>query len=455
MNKSLNRIICFVLSAVLAFIGTAYAAEKTNSGDAKDKLSSIEQELKEFEKQQKELQSKINELSKSSDNYDELRNSLDKKIQSIKDQTEYIDSEIKKLNAKIEENELDIYKRNERLYGAKEELKKRLRAIYVAGANSELLILLSAEDYSDFLARSELLRGVSDHDKKLMDSLAKEVGELNELKDQNRSTKEENAKMKAELEAKKKQYDTEYSEASAMLTKIMGQKTSLYEDQSELADVIAAKEKEAEEWRDVIKNNSRDFEFGGGEQQTTAKPTTTERTTTTKETQSDSDKTTQEPTQSTTQKTTRKPTTPPGVTITDDLIVSSKGFAWPFRTSYYISCPYGQREGRFHTGVDITCSKALGKPIYASAAGYVIRAKHSNVSYGNHLIIDHGKKNGNSYSTLYAHCQTLLVDEGDYVRQGQLIAYCGSTGNSSGPHLHFEVRVNGDYVNPFNYIPRP
>ena len=455
MNKSLKRIICFVLSAVLAFIGTAYAAEKTKSGDAKDKLSSIEQELKEFEKQQKELQSKINELSKSSDNYDELRNSLDKKIQSIKDQTEYIDSEIKKLNAKIEENELDIYKRNERLYGAKEELKKRLRAIYVAGANSELLILLSAEDYSDFLARSELLRGVSDHDKKLMDSLAKEVGELNELKDQNRSTKEENAKMKAELEAKKKQYDTEYSEASAMLTKISGQKTSLYEDQSELADVIAAKEKEAEEWRDVIKNNSRDFEFGGGEQQTTAKPTTTERTTTTKETQSDSDKTTQKPTHSTTQKPTQKPTTPPGVTITDDLIVSSKGFAWPFRTSYYISCPYGRRESRFHTGVDITCSKALGKPIYASAAGYVIRAKHSNVSYGNHLIIDHGKKNGNSYSTLYAHCQTLLVDEGDYVRQGQLIAYCGSTGNSSGPHLHFEVRVNGDYVNPFNYIPRP
>ncbi len=449
MNKSLKRIICFALSAVLAFISTAYAAEKTNS-NAEDKLSSIEQELKEFEKQQKELQSKINELSKNSDNYDELRNSLDKKIQSIKDQTEYIDSEIEKLNEKIEENELDIYNRNERLYGAKEELKQRLRAIYVAGANNELLILLSAEDYSDFLARSELLRGVSDHDKKLMDSLAKEVGELNELKDQNRSTKEENAKMKAELEAKKKQYDTEYSEASAMLTKISGQQTSLYEDQSELADVIAAKQKEAEEWRDVIKNNSRDFDFGGGEQQTTAKPTATERTTA-KKTQSITDKTTQKPTQSTTQKTTASS----GVTITDDLIVSSKGFAWPFRTSYYISCPYGQRESRFHTGVDISCSQALGKPIYASAAGYVIRAKYSNVSYGNHLIIDHGKKNGDSYSTLYAHCQTLLVNEGDYVRQGQLIAYCGSTGNSTGPHLHFEVRVNGDYVDPFDYIPRP
>lgn len=458
MNRCIQRLLCVFLSAALGFISVAAtaSAEQPTDSSAESKLGSIEQELAELEKQQAELQKKIDELSKSSDNYDELRNSLDKKIQLIREQTEYIDAEIEKLGKKIEQNELDLYNRSARLYGAKEELKQRLRAIYVAGANNELLILLSAEDYSDFLARSELLRGVSDHDKRLMDGLAEEVSGINALKEQNRITREQNAQMKSELETKKRQYDSEYNEACAMLTQLSGRQTELYEDEAELAEVIAAKQAEAEEWRNIIKSSSGDFEFGAGEPAT---ETTVMTATAAEKTSGGASSGRTESTSATTHKTapttTKKTTVPPGVTITDNLIVSSKGFAWPFGISYYISCPYGQRETRFHTGVDITCSGALGKPIYASAAGYVISARHSNVSYGNSLIIDHGKKNGNSYSTLYAHCQSLLVSEGDYVRQGQLIAYCGSTGNSTGPHLHFEVRVNGNYVDPFDYIPRP
>ena len=78
-----------------------------------------------------------------------------------------------------------------------------------------------------------------------------------------------------------------------------------------------------------------------------------------------------------------------------------------------------------------------------------------NYSYGNHIIIDHGKKEGNSYSTLYAHCDTLLVTQGEFVERGQLIATCGNTGNSFGAHLHFEVRINGDYVDPTGYLKFP
>ena len=453
MKEKHKRIICLCLSAVF-ILSSVNIASADDKADAKSALSSIEEELKMYEQRQAELESQIDALAKNSENYDELRKTLQKKVSSMEEQMNFVDSEIAKLDSQIEQNELDIYNRNEQLYGAKEELKDRLRAIYVSGANSNLAILLGAESLGDYLARTELLRGVSDHDKQLMDSLLKEVGEINQIKNQNDNAKAKNAVLKSELQQKRAQYDTEYEQATAMLSQISGEQDELYHTHEELDEVIAMKEAEAEEWREVIESMSGDFEFGAAPTTTTATTTTTTTTTTTatanKTNGGGVTTTTKKPTTTTTATT---KSTQSGVTITDNLIVSAQGFAWPFRTSYYISCPYGQRETRFHTGVDITCGNATGKPIYASASGYVIRAKHSNVSYGNHIIIDHGKKNGQSLSTLYAHCDSLLVEVGDYVQQGQLIAYCGSTGNSTGPHLHFEVRVDGYCVNPFDYIP--
>jgi murein DD-endopeptidase MepM/ murein hydrolase activator NlpD len=89
-----------------------------------------------------------------------------------------------------------------------------------------------------------------------------------------------------------------------------------------------------------------------------------------------------------------------------------------------------------------------GTSVCAAASGTVIVAKNLNYSYGHYLIIDHG----NGLSTLYAHNTTLLVSVGDTVSKGQVIAKSGSTGNSTGPHCHFEVRVNGTRVNPMNYL---
>ena len=102
--------------------------------------------------------------------------------------------------------------------------------------------------------------------------------------------------------------------------------------------------------------------------------------------------------------------------------------------------------GRYHGGVDFRCPS--GTRVNAAASGTVIVAKNLNYSYGHYLIIDHG----NGLSTLYAHNTTLLVGVGDRVVKGQQIAFSGSTGNSTGPHCHFEVRVNGTRVNPWNYL---
>ncbi len=112
----------------------------------------------------------------------------------------------------------------------------------------------------------------------------------------------------------------------------------------------------------------------------------------------------------------------------------------------YISSRYGMRSSGRHTGLDIAGS--TGTPIMAAASGTVEKVNYSNVSYGNCVIISHG----NGIETLYAHCSQIYVSVGQSVSQGETIASRGSTGNSTGPHLHFEVRVNGSTVNPQYYV---
>ncbi len=127
--------------------------------------------------------------------------------------------------------------------------------------------------------------------------------------------------------------------------------------------------------------------------------------------------------------------------------------AWPLPGYSTITSPYGMRLHptlkvyKLHTGIDIAGSGCKGKPIVAANSGKVIKAGW-NTAYGNMIIIDHG----GGYSTLYAHSSKLAVKVGDIVTRGQTIAYVGSTGYSTGPHLHFEVRINGSTTNPLPYI---
>lgn len=122
---------------------------------------------------------------------------------------------------------------------------------------------------------------------------------------------------------------------------------------------------------------------------------------------------------------------------------SSSGLIWP--VSGPIASPYGTRWGRLHTGIDI--GAGTGTPIKAAASGRVLVSGYSG-GYGNLTVIDHG----NGIATAYAHQSSLAASAGQQVGQGQVIGYVGSTGFSTGPHLHFEVRVNGSPVDPFGYL---
>jgi murein DD-endopeptidase MepM/ murein hydrolase activator NlpD len=122
---------------------------------------------------------------------------------------------------------------------------------------------------------------------------------------------------------------------------------------------------------------------------------------------------------------------------------SASGFIWP--VSGPVVSGFGMRWGRMHEGIDIAA--ALGTPIRAAAAGTVIHAGWLG-GYGNLVVLDHG----GGLATAYAHASSILVGVGQRVGQGQTISLVGSTGNSSGPHLHFEVRVNGSAVDPLGYL---
>ena len=122
---------------------------------------------------------------------------------------------------------------------------------------------------------------------------------------------------------------------------------------------------------------------------------------------------------------------------------SSSGLIWP--VSGPITSPFGMRWGSLHPGIDI--GVGMGTPIHAAASGRVISASYSG-GYGNLVVIDHG----NGLATAYAHQSSMAVSAGQQVSQGQVIGYVGSTGFSTGPHLHFEVRVNGSPVDPMGYL---
>ena len=130
--------------------------------------------------------------------------------------------------------------------------------------------------------------------------------------------------------------------------------------------------------------------------------------------------------------------------------ISTGRFIWPLPSCKTVSSGYGYRWGSFHDGIDISGNGVYGKDIIAADGGTVVEVNTSGWGggYGLYVIVDHG----GGYRTMYAHCSQILVRAGQKVSQGQLIARAGSSGNVTGPHLHFEIRVNGSPVNPLPYL---
>ncbi len=460
---------------VIIALGNEYA-------DNYDNLSN-EQKQAVLEQKLKEVNAKLSELGKQSKETEEYINTLDEKIGYLQnelalDEQRITDSKnkITNLKKKYDSNEKEIADLKveikeltkesdviqEKFDVSYSEYAKRAKAMYISGNVSVLELLLTCDDISTLFTRLEMIKRVSKHDKELLEGLKKEGEQLlaskEELQQKNEElendqtvlveTQETLTQTVKDLESqqvdftqKQETYQQEKQQSDELLLKLH-QQTGNYsemrnQDQAELDAINAEIEQAAEKYIKEQEEKERATT-------TTAKKTTT--TTTTTKNNSSSQK-------QTTEKTTTKTTTKKAS--------STLSLTYPVPSQTRITCDYGEYSG--HTGVDFSCSS--GSKVVAAESGTVIIStdlKNSDGtyrSYGRYIVIAHDKKDskGNYVFTLYAHNSQRLVSVGDYVSKGQQIAKSGSTGNSTGPHCHFEVRTpTGNYndcVNPRSYLP--
>ena len=293
------------------------------------------------------------------------------------------------LQGKINDNQAKLEKKQQEMQERMLIYRKRLRDIYINGQINYLDVLLGAKDFSDFSSRMYLLQKIISRDLELLEKLKQDAAEINSRKEQLAAEMKEIKATQTELEAKKAKVNKLREQRAYMLYKAQEEEQS---SQEEYERLLAISEN--------IASMLRNMENAGGG-------------------------------------------APAGQGCTGQ-------FMWPCNgpiTSYY-----GWRTHpifgttKYHSGMDIAVDS--GTPIHAADSGTIVYSGWLG-GYGNCVMIDHG----GGLVTLYAHNSALNVGEGQYVSKGTVVAYAGSTGYSTGPHCHFEVRLHGELTEPLNYLP--
>ena len=354
-----------------------------------------------------------NSVKKQSELKEEIEENKTKRSASIKEK-ELIDAEVNTLQSSIDGLNSDIEDANEKISEKESELEEaqaacdeqyeayceRAKYLLENGSTSYLEILIHAESFSDFLKRISLVEQIAEYDNDRLSELKTYAKEVEDLKTELETERSGLQDLKDEADTQMVALEEKQSESQAIIDELTSDIKSL---EAALAQQEAAESAAREEIRRLMQQAS---------QQTQT---------------------------STTSQTTTQPS------------YSGGKFAWPcsVRSS---SSGYGSRvhpitgKVRTHAGMDI--GGPMGADIYAAEAGTVLVSGWNSGGYGYYVVINHG----NGLSTLYAHCSSLLVSSGQSVSKGQVIAKVGSTGMSTGPHLHFEVHKNGSHTNPAPYL---
>ncbi len=384
---------------------------------------------KQLDNEKKSNNQQIEETKKEKEKIHEIKDktvkevaSLDKEIDSYQSEINNLDSKISNANSKIEETNAKINKAKENYEKQQQTLEERIVALYEAGETSYLDVLLSSDNIGDFISSYYIISEIAESDTELLNSIEKEKKEIERAKQELEESKKELT------EVKQNKVDV-----SNKLEKSKSEKSKRVEELSEEEKNLQAK---IDEMRQI--NIGIDAQILKYQQELERKRKEEEK----KNQNNKNDK--NDKNNNTTG--TSKPSTNP----------SKSGFINPVPSAYAkVTTGWYYSSGRLHGAVDFGTSGINGQPIYAVADGYVVTTQALTTSYGNYILIAHD----NGLYTLYAHGQlgSIAVSQGQRVKQGQQIMRVGSTGNSSGPHLHFEVRTSpGTYENrknPINYLP--
>ena len=508
MNKQCRKALA-VLSAVIltATSLTLEAAQNPNNLTYAKTLKEIEQEKKEKQDQIDKKKAELKKLSEDLSDKSAYEQTLKDEINLINGKMLLIDSQMSNVISEISDKENEIIalqsKIDEEEVAVQEGLKlfkSRIRALYVHGNDSLLSALVGASSFYDVLARMDLIKRISKHDDEMISDLREEIQSLtNHRQDLTVSLQALNLKqteiqvLRDEFDASKKDLDVALSDNNVQIqmievkqntanSELKQQQLDLDKIEQEEQDLIAEAIRQAmEEERKQKEEEARKKAELEAKRTTTVTTTTTTtvRTTTTTTTAAPVVQTpvtnapaeqqpavtdvpavqTAAPTTAPTAAPTAPPTTTAAPTTTATPAPTGSMFAWPCPGHYGISSTFGYRKDPFtgatsgHSGIDIigNVSAINGAAACAAGNGKVIRVVNDGWGggYGNNVVIYHG----NGYSTLYAHLQRTTVSVGQEVSVGQQVGVVGSTGRSTGPHLHFEVRVNDVPVNPVPYLP--
>lgn len=417
MKLAHKKYICMLLAFLTAFmIGGFSLASSSASGvdDAKGEIDRLEQEKKETEKRLKELEA--------------LKGDLEKYIEELDKDLNATYAEMEKIAGQMEEKQAEIDRTKEELAGAKadeeeqyEAMKLRIRYMYENSPVSYLELLLSAESFAEVLNRAEYISQISEYDRKMLgvyedtvegisqkeSALETELAELADLKEQNEAKQNS---LETMVEAK----TLEVEKTEAKIDHAAGQVLDFEDEIGEQKEIIKRIEESVEA---SIQASKEEASRKAEEESRRAE----ENGETVPETPSEGGNT-------------------------------NTGFIWPLPDSKRITSYYGSRvdpvtgeKGAFHSGLDV--GAPTGTDIVAAAEGTVTVAGYTSIN-GNYIKIYHG----NGITTAYCHCSVLEVEAGEKVSQGQVIAKVGSTGKSTGPHLHFGVAKDGTYVDPLGYV---
>ena len=381
-----------------------------------------------------EIQQEINRLQQEADAIAEAGAALEQQLQENAGQTattigqkaaldqsiHQTEAEIQNTDALLQQYSLLVAQRQSDLEAAEaaqaemqKTYQKRLRAMEENGDISYWAVLFQANSFSDLLGRIDMIREVAEADQRMLQDLKAQAQEIEAAREALRAEMETQQQTRRDLETLQASLEAQRAEADQLLLELAAAEESLsaefqanqaQEDatRQEILEAQAAYEAalSAEEAARLAASNQNNLAGGGGSAAS------------------------------------------PGAT----------GLIAPVDGPHVITDAYGERNHPlfgyqgFHHGIDI--AKNQGTPIYAVAAGSVTRASYTDPN-GYFVALAHG----NGYGSIYCHMTQYLVDVGDSVSQGQVIGYVGSTGWSSGPHLHFELHVNGASVNPAAYLP--
>lgn len=412
MKKHLLKVVGAVLccAMLITCTQTITPVRASDLSDLQNQYNSLQEQSDKLKEQMENTKNKISTEEEKQERLfaqSELTQQqiavLTEKIEAYNVQISEKETEISELETRIAQKETEITDKKAALEKRTDELMEFLRVMYMHDDVSTLDLILGAQSFGDALSTAENLKHMSSYNQEVMNELEQQYQELE--------------RAKQELEASKAQIEEARTQLENDRNALQADQTSLSTKQAELADQL-------EQSKDSKAAMQQELDaLGVTQEQYAAQMAQTE--------QKIQEIYNQENNYD--------------VPVYDD-----SAFLWPVPGNTYVSSSYGWRFGGsdFHTGMDITMGGAFGKPIVASKSGVVKYVGWDPNGYGKYLIVDHG----GGYSTLYAHCSSIQVSTGQTVGQGERIASIGSTGWSSGPHCHFEIRVNGQHTNPANYF---